>query len=115
MPPIFTFKRGQSTPSGPNPGPGAIDAFKAFVEAEDFPEARSQFETLLVLLQLESGPFYQFYPKLKAALKEHVPFKYKEIFKIMDNKARLNWGKQALSIMPASIHICSSCICKLRK
>ena len=88
MPPIFSFKRGQSSPSGPNPGPEAIEAFKNFVDAEEFSEARQQFDTLLGLLHLTPGPFFQFYPKFKAALREHVPFKYKEIFKIMDNKVR---------------------------
>eukprot|EP00095_Tigriopus_kingsejongensis_P000377 snap_masked-scaffold1811_size27320-processed-gene-0.0 protein:Tk00377 transcript:snap_masked-scaffold1811_size27320-processed-gene-0.0-mRNA-1 annotation:"hypothetical protein D910_10638" len=82
------FLRRQVTVSGPPPPPEAIEAFKEFVEAEHFPEACKAFKALLLHLSLAPGPFHEFYPKLKAALKDHVPFKYKEIFKILDAKAK---------------------------
>lgn len=82
------FLRRQTTSSGPEPPPEAINAFKDFVEAETFPEACKSFKAVLLQLNLAPAPFREFYPKFKAALKDHVPFKYKEIFKILDAKAK---------------------------
>ncbi len=71
----------------PPPPPGAVDAFVAFVEADSFPEAREHFSKLLAILELEPGRHPDFYPKLKL-IKEHLPFRYREIFKFLTEKRK---------------------------
>ncbi len=76
--------------SGPSPPPpeGAVEAFVAFADADSFPDALANFSKLLSLLRLEPGRVPDFYPRLKASLKEHVPFRYREIFKILTEKRK---------------------------
>ena len=40
-------------------------------------------------MELEAGQFHTFFPKLKVCLKNHLPFKYKEIWKILETKSKL--------------------------
>ena len=87
MPIVFKPK---ATPekSGPPPPPEAIDKFQEFFEAESFSVSHQAFTKLLEILEIETGQFYTFFPKLKLALKNHLPFKYKEIWKILETKSK---------------------------
>ena len=73
---------------GPPPPKEAIEKFQEFVEAETFSVAHQAFKTLLEILEIEVGQFHTFFPKLKYALKAHLPFKYKEIWKILETKSK---------------------------
>ena len=83
------LKRQPSGPPGPPPPAEAVEAFKAFVDAESFPDALKWHAALLGHLDLSPGPFHEFYPKFKSALRDHLPFRYKEIFKILDARSKL--------------------------
>lgn len=92
------FRRGASTAaSGPPPPSEVIEAFKSFVDADTLPECLSHHAKMLNGLNMSPGRFHDFYPRFKAAMKEHVPYKYKEIFKIFTEKAK---GKSYMG-MPA--------------
>jgi threonine dehydrogenase-like Zn-dependent dehydrogenase len=82
------LKRQPSSPAGAPPPPEAIEAFKAYVDAESFPDALKAHGELLKHLNLSPDRFHEFYPKFKSAIKEHLPFRYKEIFKIFSEKAK---------------------------
>ncbi len=82
------LRRQPSGPSGPPPSAEAIDAFKAVVDAENFPAALSAHADLMKHLNMSPGPFHEFYPKFRSAIRDHLPFRYKEIFKIFDTKAK---------------------------
>ena len=75
-----------SSPSAPSAE--AIQAFKNFVDAETFQETLREHAKLLNLIDLKPDRHSAFYPAFKQSLKEHVPFKYKEIFKILTTKAK---------------------------
>ncbi len=72
---------------GPAPPEEAVAAFQEFFDGESLSVVMTSFETLCKILDLTPGPFHDFYPRLKSALKSHVPFKYQEIWKILDKKA----------------------------
>ena len=74
--------------SGPPPPPEAIDKFQEFFAAESFSVAHEAFTKLLEILEIETGQFYTFFPKLKYTLKAHLPFKYKEVWKILETKSK---------------------------
>ena len=83
------LKRQPSSPPGPPPAEEAIEAFKAFVDAQSFPDALKWHAELLDQLDISPGPFQEFYPKFKSAIRDHLPFRYKEIFKILDARSKL--------------------------
>jgi hypothetical protein len=82
------FLKRTATVSGPAPSAEAIEAFKNFVDADTFQETLKQHKKLLELIDLKPGQHPEFYPAFKAALKEHVRFRYKEIFTILTAKAK---------------------------
>lgn len=68
--------------------PEGIDAFKRFYDAETFEEVLSSFHEVCDAAKLDrGGRFKEFFPYLKAAYQEVLPYKYKEIFKILEKKA----------------------------
>ena len=69
------LRRQPSAPSGPPPPPEAIEAFKALVDAEHFPDILKAHKELMKQLNMSPGPFYEFYPKFKAAIRDHLPFR----------------------------------------
>ena len=75
----------QSSPPPP-PCPEAVECFKAFVEAQSFPDILRHFSELLGHIKISPGRFCEFFPKFKHALMPYVPFRYKEIFKILETK-----------------------------
>jgi hypothetical protein len=83
--------RPKSTPekSGPPPPKEAIEKFVEFCEADTYVVASAAFKCVLEVLELEAGQFHTFFPKLKFCLKNHLPFKYKEIWKILETKSKL--------------------------
>jgi len=87
MPLVWT-PRSLSDPIGPAPPEEAKEAFQVFFNAEAYDEAATAFAKLLSILNLKSGRFSDFFPKLKYALRGHLPFKYKEIWKILESKAK---------------------------
>ena len=76
--------------SGPPPPQEAIDRFEEFFEADTFLGADQSFSKLLEILDIQKDRFHIFFPKIKFALKAHLPFKYKEIWKILENKSKQN-------------------------
>ena len=80
--------RRPKTPTGPRPTDDAINAFVDFFEASDLASAQQAFIQSCQEVDLEPyGTFQHFYSKYKIALKEHVPYKYRGIWKILDKKA----------------------------
>jgi len=87
MPVKFIARRAKS-PSGPRPTDDAINAFVDFFEAPDLPTARDAFLQSCKEVDLEPyGTMSDFFVKYKTALKEHVPYKYRDIWKILQKKA----------------------------
>ena len=85
-----SIKNKKEPPAAPPPAanPGAVEAFKRFYEAASLQESLSEFHQLCDLVNLpRGGRFLEFYPLLKASLKNSLPYKYKEIWKILDKKA----------------------------
>lgn len=81
------MQRRPKTPTGPRPSDDAINAFVEFFEAEDLKAAREAFLLSCQLVDLEPhGSLSDFYLKYKIALKEHVPYKYRDIWTILDKK-----------------------------
>uniref|UniRef100_A0A0K2SXM6 [F-actin]-monooxygenase MICAL1-3-like Rossman domain-containing protein n=1 Tax=Lepeophtheirus salmonis TaxID=72036 RepID=A0A0K2SXM6_LEPSM len=88
MPPLWTPRRSEQASSGPPPPKEAIELFISFYEGTNFQDTLESFVKLCEILNFPfGGPFSVFYPKLKRALKDHLPYKYKEIWKILDKKA----------------------------
>jgi len=87
MPVKFIARRAKS-PSGPRPTDDAINHFVEFFEAPDLPTARDAFLQSCKEVNLEPyGTMSDFFVKYKIALKEHVPYKYRDIWKILQKKA----------------------------
>lgn len=81
------LNRRPKTPTGPTPTDAAVNAFVEFFEATDLESARTAFEKSCSEVELTPyGTLSEFYRKYKIALKEHVPYKYREIWKILDKK-----------------------------
>ena len=87
MPISYTFRR-PKTPTGPPPTDAAVNAFVEFFDATDIESAREAFERSCAEVDLTPyGSINDFYRKYKIALKEHVPYRYRDIWKILDKKA----------------------------
>jgi hypothetical protein len=77
-----------ASPSGPAPAPEAIESFRQFAKATTLVDAQRHFNALCASLGLAPDRIENFYPHLKHALKAHVPFKYRDIFGILDAKVK---------------------------
>ena len=86
--PIYFKPRSDPEKVGPPPAPEAIEKFQEFYDAPTIQEAQAAFSRLLEILELEPNQFQIFFPKFKYALKHHLPFKYKEIWKLLENKSK---------------------------
>jgi hypothetical protein len=65
-----------------------IEAFKQFYDCEYLEETLQLFNRVCEGAKLPRGGRYtEFFPYLKAAYKDALPYKYKEIFKILEKKA----------------------------
>ena len=79
--------RRPKSPVGPKPSDDAVNSFVDFFEAEDLASAIEAFERSCAQVDITPyGPIQEFYMKYRTALKEHVPYKYREIWKILDKK-----------------------------
>lgn len=87
--PVAWMPRKQAEPVGPRPPEEALDQFQVFFNATTYEEATEAFDKVLSVLDLRPGRFHEFFPKLKLAMKAHLPFKYKEIWNILDKKSKL--------------------------
>ena len=87
--PIAFRPRQAPEKSGPPPPKEAVEKFQEFFESESFAVSHQAFKDLLVILDIEVGQFHTFFPKLKLALQNHLPYKYKEVWKILDTKSKL--------------------------
>lgn len=87
--PITLMPKRAKEPSGPRPSDETINAFVDFFEANDLQSAQEAFLQTCKLLEFEEphGNISDFYVKFKIALKEHVPYKYRDIWNILDKKA----------------------------
>lgn len=86
--PISWMPKRSSSPVSPPPPKEAIDAFQEFFEANDLPSAQEGFAKTCSLLEIEPDGYHcEFYPRFKRAMKPHVPYKYRDIWKILDKKA----------------------------
>jgi len=83
-----SLRGGAVEADGPPPPPEAAEAFAALVEAEGVGGALAAHARLMAALDMQPGPHSQFWPRLKSALKERVPFRHREIFKILSTKAK---------------------------
>jgi len=86
----FYFLRRQQEPEvkWPQATPEGAQAFKDFYDAETFQEALDTWKNVCKGANLErGGRFSEFFPYLKAAYKDALPYKYKEIWKILEKKA----------------------------
>jgi len=85
----FSFLRRQtSEPLWPKAPEEGIEAFKKFYEAETLEEALDSWHEVCDSANLpRGGRFPEFFPILKAAYKEALPYKYKGIFKLLQKKA----------------------------
>ncbi len=93
MPPAATeylrrLRRMPSESTAAPPPPGAIEAFKDFFETDSLQDCHVHFAELLALLELGPGCFRDFYPILKRRLKDHVPFRQRELFHILSVKSK---------------------------
>ena len=86
--PIAFRPRSAPEKSGPAPPQEAIDKFQEFFESESASIAHQAFQEVLRILNVEVDRFQNFFPKLKFCLKNHLPFKYKEIWKILETKSK---------------------------
>jgi len=86
---VFNFRRQESRKvQWDKASDAGIEAFKKFYDCETLEEALSTFITVCEGAKLpRGGRFTEFFPYLKAAYKEALPYKYKEIFKILEKKA----------------------------
>ena len=99
---------------GPRPSDDAINAFVEFFEAPDLKSAQDAFVQSCKEIDVEPfGPIMDFYAKYKMALKEHVPYKYREIWKILDTKMKQKpyggWPAEKSNVL-----VCGAGPCGLR-
>jgi len=65
-----------------------IEAFKEFYDAETFEETLDSWKRVCEGANLSRGGRYsEFFPYIKKAYKDNLPYKYKEIWKILEKKA----------------------------
>ena len=77
--------RRQESSYGP-PSQDVLDNFQLFYDAITFPEATESFANVLSALDLDPGPFHIFFPKLKNRLQRHLPYKFRNIWSILEKK-----------------------------
>ena len=85
-----------------------------FFEAPDLQTAQDAFVQSCKEIDVEPfGAIMDFYVKYKVALKEHVPYKYREIWKILDKKMMqkpyLGWPAEKANVL-----VCGAGPCGLR-
>jgi len=84
----FSFFKKAPEPKWPAAPPEGIEAFKKFYDADTLEEVLDTFHQVCDAAKLERGGRYrEFFPLLKAAYQNVLPYKYKEIFKILEKKA----------------------------
>eukprot|EP00092_Neocalanus_flemingeri_P006096 GFUD01006567.1.p1 GENE.GFUD01006567.1~~GFUD01006567.1.p1 ORF type:complete len:564 (-),score=170.18 GFUD01006567.1:189-1880(-) len=84
----FSFFKKAPTAKWPAAPPEGIEAFKKFYDADTLEEVLDSFHLVCDSAKLERGGRYkEFFPFLRAAYQDVLPYKYKEIFKILDKKA----------------------------
>jgi len=85
----FSFWKKEPEAQWPAAPPEGIEAFKKFYDAETLEEVLDTFHLVCDSAKLERGGRYkEFFPLLKAAYMNVLPYKYKEIFKILEKKAK---------------------------
>jgi len=87
--PIAWSPRKEAEVIGPKPPEEALEQFQVFFNSTTYEDATEAFAKTLSILELKPGRFHEFFPKLKLALKGHLPFKYKEVWKILETKSKL--------------------------
>ncbi|XP_023328747.1 F-actin-monooxygenase MICAL2 [Eurytemora carolleeae] len=86
---LFKFRRQESEVKWPTATPAGVEAFKEFYDAETFQETLDSFKRVCIGANVSRGGRYsEFFPYLKAAYKDVLPYKYKEIWKILEKKAK---------------------------
>jgi len=84
---VFSFKK-DPTVKWPAAPPEGIEAFKKFYEADTLEEVLDSFHVVCDSANLERGGRYkEFFPLLKSSYQDALPYKYKEIFNILEKKA----------------------------
>jgi len=82
------FKRQNTEVKWPAANEDGIAAFKEFYDCESFEECLHTWERVCDGANVSrGGRFSEFFPYLKAAYKDVLPYKYKEIWKIIEKKA----------------------------
>ena len=72
------------------PSKDILDHFKLFYDATSFPEATAAFAFVLNSLEIESKEFHKFFPALKCQLQPHLPYKYRQVWDILEKKSKLS-------------------------
>merc|ERR1719348_2184024 len=84
----FSFLKRQEEPKCPPAPPQGLEAFKKFYDGETLLEVLDSFNQVCELASLpRRGRYPEFFPLLKSAYMGALPYKYKEIFKILEKKA----------------------------
>ena len=102
-------------PVGPRPTDDAINAFVEFFDADDLGTAQDAFARSCKEINIEpvGGSIQEFYRNYKIAMKEHVPYKFRDIWKILDKKAAQKpyqgWVGEGSNVL-----VCGSGPCGLR-
>ena len=96
--PIAWSPRKEAEVIGPKPPEEALEQFQVFFNSTTYEDATEAFAKTLSILDLKPGRFHEFFPKLKLALKGHLPFKYKEVWKILETKSKLKTYASGLLI-----------------
>jgi len=82
------FRRQNNEVKWPAASPEGVQAFKEFYDSETLQEALETFKRVCDGANVaRGGRFSEFFPYLKAAYKDVLPYKYKEIWKILEKKA----------------------------
>jgi len=85
---VYRFRRQESKVKWDKANADGIEAFKKFYDCETLEESLHLFNRVCDGAKLpRGGRFTEFFPYLKAAYKDALPFKYKEIWKILEKKA----------------------------
>jgi len=82
------WKKSPAVPTIAKAPEAGVEAFKRFYEADKLIEILESWNDVCDYASLpRGGGFKEFFPLLKAAYKDALPFKYKQIFKILEKKA----------------------------
>ena len=72
----------------PSSSPHVLDEFQTFYDATCFSEAFESFNRVMNALGMEPGPFHTFFPKLKNHLQSKLPYKYQQIWDILEKRSK---------------------------